>query len=273
MMWLPIVSLAFAMLLIATAFALMFWDVAFSLPERWTRHWPSSAWRLTRFDGQPLRHWAADLTRRVVSRLTGLPRSAETPLAIASELEAGVNLVLEQVGATRNAKPVATCPDTRPHYIPVTVPEVLVIADELQRKCPPAELLVIRDLAQSNALRARLTDQTEFTDAGIDCPLHTKEGYCLTFFNRPIACRRLCPNCIGNDGATVSPSKLNGELQKLTGDLHQGLATGLSQGLHDAGLDGETYELNDALATALATPDVATRWLQGEPVFAHCVKA
>lgn len=275
MLWLPMVSLAVLMLVAVAAFALMFWDVAFGVPERWTRHWPSAAWRLPNFDGQPLRQWAANLTRRVITRQTNLPRSAETPLAIAAELEAGVNVALEQVGAARNAAPATTCPDTRPHYIPVTVPEVLVIADELQRKCPPAELHRIREVARANALRARLTAPNEFADAGIQCPLHTQEGYCLTFLSRPIACRRLCPNCvgIGTDGATVSPSTTHGELRALTDDLHHGLSTGLSQGLHAAGLDGETYELNDALATALATPDAANRWLQGEPLFTHCVKA
>ena len=275
MLWLPMVSLALLMLMAGLAFSLMFWDVAFGLPERWTRHWPSTAWRLPNVEGQPLRQWVANLTRRAVTRQTGLPRSAETPLAIAAELEAGVNVALEQVGAARNAVPATTCPDTRPHYIPVTVPELLVIADELQRKCSVAELHLIHDVAQSNAMRARLTTSDEFPAAGIQCPLHTKEGYCLTFLNRPIACRRLCPNCVGlgTDGATASPCTTNGELHALTDDLHQGLSVGLSQGLHDARLDGETYELNDALATALATPDAATRWLQGEPLFAHCVKA
>ncbi len=275
MLWLPIVSLAVLMLVAVIAFAVTLWDVAFGGPGRGIPHWQSTAWRLTHFDGQPLRQWAANLTRRVVLRQTRLPRSAETPLAIAAELEAGVNVVLEQVGEARNAAPSKSCPDTRPHYIPVTVPEVLVIADELQRKCPPAELHLIREVAQSNALRARLVAPDEFPDAGIRCPLHMKDGYCLTFLNRPIACRRLCPNCVGagTDGATVSPGTTTGELHELTDDLHQGLSVGLSQGLHAAGLDGETYEFNDALATALATPDAATRWLDGEPLFAHCVRA
>ncbi len=275
MLWLPIVSLAMLMLVAAAAFALMFWNVAFGLPERWARHWPSTAWRLPNVDGQSLRQWAANLTRRAVTRQTGLPRSVETPLAIASELEAGVNIALEQVGSARNASPYKTCPDSKPHYIPVTVPEVLVIADELQRKCSPAELHLVCEVAKSNALRARLTAPGEFPDAGIQCPLHTNEDYCLTFLNRPIACRQLCPNCvgIGTDGATTSASSTTDELHVLTDDLHQGLSTGLSQGLRAAGLDGETYELNDALATALATPDAAARWLQGEPIFTHCVKA
>ncbi len=272
MLWLPMVSLAVLVAVAVFAFALMFWDVAFSVPERWARHWPSAAWRLPQFSGKLLRDWAAKLTRHVVLRQTGLPRSAETPLAIAAELEAGVNVALQQVGAARNASPATTCPDSGPHYIPVTVPEVLVIADELQRTCAPAELHQIRELAQANALRARLVNPKEFTNVGIACPLHTKEGYCLTFLSRPIACRRLCPNCVGSDDATVLQTKTNGELRELTDDLHQGLSAGLSQGLHDAGLDGETYELNDALATALTTPEAANRWLQGEPVFAHCAK-
>lgn len=275
MLWLPMVSLVIVILVAIAVFGLMFWDVAFGVPQRLARHWSSAIWRLPNIDGQPLRQWVASLTRRVVSRQIGLPRSSETPLAIAAELQAGVNVALEHAGVARNAAPAKTCPDTRPHCIPVTVPEVLVIVEELLRKCPPAELHLICDLAKSNALRARLTAPNEFAETGIPCPLYTKEGYCLTFLNRPIACRRLCPNCvgIGSDGATASPNTTPGDLSALTDDLHHGLSTGLSQGLHDAGLDGETYELNDALATALANPDAASRWLDGEPLFKHCAKA
>ena len=52
-----------------------------------------------------------------------------------------------------------------------------------------------------------------------------------------------------------------------------GMADGLSEGLRQEGLDGNTYELNDALATALATPHAAARWSRGEAVFANCAKA
>ena len=272
MLWLPVISLTLVMLLAVAAFGLMFWDVAFGVPQRWSQHRPSTAWRLPYFDGPSLRHWAANLTQRVVARQTSLPRSAETPLAIAAELEAGINVALEHVGLTRNAAPTKSCPDTKPHCITVTVPEVLVIADELQRKCSPNELLVIRESARANAQRAQFVAPDEFPLAGIPCPLQTKDGYCLTFLNRPIACRRLCPNCvgIGSDGMILGPSDNSVELRVLTDDLQQGLSEGLSQSLLDAGLDGETYELNDALVTALATPDAATRWLDGEPLFTHC---
>ena len=42
---------------------------------------------------------------------------------------------------------------------------------------------------------------------------------------------------------------------------------GLRAGLRDSGLDGSLLALNVALATALAEPSIAQRYLAGEPVF------
>jgi hypothetical protein len=42
---------------------------------------------------------------------------------------------------------------------------------------------------------------------------------------------------------------------------------GHREGLRTAGLDASLLALNSALALALATPDIAQRYLDGEPVF------
>jgi hypothetical protein len=51
------------------------------------------------------------------------------------------------------------------------------------------------------------------------------------------------------------------------------MTEGLRDGLRQAGLDGGLYELNDALAVVLATPQAASRWSHGESIFANCAKA
>jgi hypothetical protein len=52
--------------------------------------------------------------------------------------------------------------------------------------------------------------------------------------------------------------------------VEQGAETGLAEALVSAGRDGNVYELNSALATALNTPNAAARWASGEEIFAGC---
>ena len=273
MLWLPIVALTFAMLLVVTAFALMFCSVAFAGWNGGAAR-PSAGWELPALSGERLRGWAANLARRVVARHARQPRSAETPLAIATELEAGANAVLEQAARRMHSDVAKTCPNTRPRQICVTAPEVFAITAELERSYPKPELQLIRELAVLNARRARFVLPEEFPQAGINCPLRTQDGHCLTFTSRPIACRRLCSSCpCAGDGSCHSTDEPTDSGISVAEQLHEGMADGLSEGLRQVGLDGDTYELNDALATALATPHAASRWSHGEAVFTNCVKA
>ncbi len=274
MLWLPIISLALVMFVVVTAFALMFYSVAFAGWNGGAAR-PATGWDLPALSGMRLRPWAANLARRVVARHARQPRSAETPLAIATELEAGANAVLEQAAQRMHSDVAKSCPNTRPHQIAVTAPEVFAITAELERSYPKSELQLIRELAVLNARRARFVVAEEFPQAGINCPLHTKDGHCLTFTNRPIACRRLCSSCpCAGDGACGENEKTSSACTSNVDEQIQiGMSDGLSEGLRLAGFDGDTYELNDALATALATPHAASRWSRGEAVFANCAKA
>lgn len=273
MLWLPIVFLAFAMLLVVTAFSLMFCSVAFAGWNGGAAR-PSAGWDLPAMSGDRLQTWAANVARRVVARHAHQARSAETPLAIATEIEAGANAVLEQAAQRTHANVAKTCPNTRPRQIAVTAPEVFVIIAELERSSPKSELSLIRELAVSNARRARNIGADDFSQAGITCPLRTKDGHCLTFMSRPIACRRLCSSCpcAGNESCHDAKETSTDSATSVTVQLHDGMTDGLSEGLRLYGLDGGVYELNDALATALSTPLAASRWSRGEAVFANCAK-
>ena len=274
MLWLPIVSLALTMLVVATAFALMFCSVAFAGWNGGAAR-PSAGWELPALSGERLRTWAANLARRVVERHALQPRSAETPLAIATELEAGANAVLEQAAQRMHSDVAKTCPNTRPRQIAVTAPEVFAITAELERSYPKSELQIIRELAVLNARRSRFIMPDEFSQAGINCPLRTQDGHCLTFTNRPIVCRRLCDSCPCAEKKSCHDAEETSAhaAASVAEQLHEGMTDGLSEGLRQVGLDGDTYDLNDALATALATPHAAARWSRGEAVFANCAKA
>ncbi len=53
----------------------------------------------------------------------------------------------------------------------------------------------------------------------------------------------------------------------------EGVEEGLVRALDMAGIDGNVYELNSAVAAALRTPEAARRWLDGEAGFADCQPA
>lgn len=273
MLWLPILSLALAMSVVVAAFALMFFRVAFAEALGGVAR-PSAGWELPTLTGDRLRTWAANLARRVVARHAHQPRSAETPLSIATELEAGANAVLEQAAVQSCVAVAKSCPNARPQQVAVTAPEVFAIVAELERSFPKPEQQLIREHAVINARRARFIVPEEFPQAGVGCPLRSKNGECLTFASRPIACRRLCSDgqsgCSG--GACCGGGSMNAPFE-LTDQFHEGMSDGLSEGLREAGLDDGIYELNDALATVMATPHAAARWSRGEPIFANCVKA
>lgn len=271
MLWLPIVFLTLTMLVVGTAFALMFCSVAFAGWSSGFARPASASWEVPALSGERLRSWAANLARRAVARHAHQPRSAETPLAIATELEAGANAVLEQAAQRMNSDVAKTCPNSRPRQIAVTAPEVFAITAELERSYPKSELQLIREVAVLNARRARFVVADEFPQAGINCPLRTQDGHCLTFTSRPIACRRLCSSCPCGDNGSCHDAKNSSA--DVVEQLHDGMSDGLSEGLRQAGLDDGVYELNDALATALATPQAASRWSHGEAIFANCAKA
>ena len=50
----------------------------------------------------------------------------------------------------------------------------------------------------------------------------------------------------------------------------EGAERGFSHALQSAGLDGELYDLNGALVTALDTPNAAERWVHGDRIFDNC---
>lgn len=272
MLWLPIVFLTLMMLVVATAFALMFCSVAFAGWNGGSPR-PSAAWELPTMSGKRLRFWAANLAHRVVARHTHQPRSAETPLAIATELVAGANAVLEQAAQRMHGDIAKTCPNRKLRQIGVTAPEVFAIAAELERNYPKSEVELIRDFATANAHRTRFILPSEFSQAGIACPLRTKDGHCLTFSSRPISCRCLSCPCTGTKDCGNQCGSTGADLGvDVSEQLHEGMTDGLCQGLRQEGLESDTYELNAALATALAEPRAASRWAHGEVVFANCAK-
>ena len=112
---------------------------------------------------------------------------------------------------------------------------------------------------------------SEFLKAGHSFPLLDKNGSCTVYGVRPIACRAwyslsadACDDCYLADHIC---NKI--PLDDHAYQIGQGVRSGLARSLNDQGLDGNVYQLNSALSTALDTPDAAERWARGEDVFAN----
>lgn len=223
--------------------------------------------RLPLLAGSDLKNWAAGEARQVVTRFARRPRKAESPIALAHEVEALASEVIEQVASADSKAPANRCLQRRREPIAVTAPETLAIVDDLRRRLPKRELRKVLDLAKTNAqeLAAAAVRQDAAVELPI-CPLLSEGGCCLTNESRPIQCRGNCSGCAPADAAVTQEQSD----ASFVAAVEEGVAEGLSEALAAAGWDGRRYELNSALARGLEFPDAASRWSRGEAIFARC---
>jgi hypothetical protein len=264
-------SLLAIMTVVAGAAALMFWDVAFHKPgatdSRRTAH---SGWALPVLRGEELRAWGKRMVDRLVSAYAHQPRTPDATLALAKNISQGVSQVIDDVmtNSPVGSRVIPDCTSRRHEMIGITGLEAIAMAEELWNHREGAEVVDIRDRAIRNAQLARPLTRDSYRSAKITCPLLTDDGQCATYSSRPIYCRSQCRECSGA-GCDCAAGDAT-DAQEFAVTLGGGVLNGLTDGLAAAGMDGQVYELNSALAVALDTPDISTRWGRGEPVFAGC---
>ena len=146
--------------------------------------------------------------------------------------------------------------------------EVLRIAAYLRAKLAPEDLQAItKRLAQRTAHISALPEERRGR-ARIPCALLVNQR-CSIYPVRPLACMGVT----SSNAAACEASYRSGWTRPIpNGPRHLGIAvdvrTGMTESLTHAGLDGSGLDLTIALRIALETPDIADRWLAGEPVFA-----
>jgi Fe-S-cluster containining protein len=232
-------------------------------------------WRPPFLRGAALRNWAASTAKQVASdRLAG-KRSAETPVQLAEELEAAAEHAMLPLARSAELERVVPCPESGQGIVGVTAPEALSIAAYLRKNSSRAEQKQIYELAVANSKKLALSTQRSSNPAAVRCPLLGEDHVCCVYAARPLRCRPLHAMSVAQsmgsraaefaDMASEPPDQEGHERT-----VQHGIEIGLTSALATAGLDANVYELNSALAVALAAPDTAERWANGENVFERC---
>jgi Fe-S-cluster containining protein len=158
------------------------------------------------------------------------------------------------------AKGCAHCCTT---YVSATIPEILRLARAVR-----ADTSVVQKIAQA-ADQAKGLSQDERQRARITCPI-LQDMSCAGYAVRPLVCRSLLSKSAEICRRIFHES--SGEMLPYVPHSIEARASVLlmlQAALMAAGLRHEHIELTQGLAAALAHPDAETRWLNGEPVFAH----
>ena len=234
-----------------------FFEVAFAGPRHKRQDLPL-------LSGDALRRWASGKARQVVADFALRPRTGGTAVALAHEIEALTSRIIEDAVPRVGRRGSAECERNHNDRIHVTTPETLAIVNALRSRLSRRELKQLRTRAEKSAERMAAIEQPSKSLVPNRCPLLSPDGCCISYESRPVYCRGLCSNCIGDGGER--PLTSDQPDQAFAAAVAHGVSDGLSAGLKEAGLDGQSYELNSALAVALDAPNAAVRWAGGEAV-------
>lgn len=271
-------TLAVSVLVVSAVFVAMFLDVAFEEPAPAVA--PSraaSSWRPPLLTGRSLMDWMTDTADTLTASRLRRKRHPATAVELAALVETGASIAIEQSWQKSNPKARLGCPAYAHARIGVTPPEAIRIAEYI-RTYLPQESGQIHDRARENLVQAPGTAAEAKLSPSNRCPLMAGDNACLAYAVRPLRCRGAslpsgeastcggcCGTCSGN-AESVDAYELESRAQLVT----QGVEEGFSRALKSKGLDGNLYELNSALVTALENPNAAERWIHHDSVFANC---
>jgi hypothetical protein len=263
---LPIVTifLVFVLLIVAGCLVFMFVNVLRDGPPDRSHFDDRLRWRPPIASGPELKAWAAKMTESVTQKLLSQRRTKSTPTRLAEEVLSGASFAVQHLPHLATNADQGRCPNRDVGQLGVTAPEVLAIADKL--RVNPVEVNRVRDLTVKNMRLLAESDSHTKESPTLVCPLLTSEGDCAACGLRPVHCRTKCHLC------GLLPQADAETLEEAARQLGAGVEVGLSRGLNAAGLAGNLYELNSALAVALESPDASERWSHGEDVFGECTR-
>ena len=228
-----------------------------------------------------------DLTRWASGRTRLLRRYGRTAADVVALAECVLARAEREMAAARRADPPVRPPACQRGcawccylLVPVSVPEVVLLAQYLRDTRSAAELEALIARLASHASRTGGATAAEYLAARLPCPLLV-DGACSAYHARPLACRGW--NSYDAHVCHLAVETAHGPLAHryppqtaVTDSLLAGLAaspSGATRDCDDAptGAGGQVdgrLALVAALQIALEIPDAAERWLAGDPVFA-----
>ena len=273
---LPVILIAAALglflIVVAIVFRALFWGERDMAEQTET----AQTWRPPFITGEPLRNWAAVATKRaIVSRLSG-QRTGRNMSRLAVELkDEALHAMLPLAGSADHER-VVPCPECGQGTIGVTALEAFAIAADLRQKRSNGELRKIFALAVTNSEKNPALPRDSAASLPIRCPLQGDDRVCCAYAARPLHCLPLHAQTVahginGTGNGSIGSLQVNpADENRHESDVTQGIRAGLCDALRTAGMDSRIYELNRALAIALARPDAAERWANGDDVFMGC---
>jgi Fe-S-cluster containining protein len=147
--------------------------------------------------------------------------------------------------------------------------EVFRILETMEREWSESERMrVVAEIERNSAALQTLSEEQRVR-RNLKCPF-LDQGRCTIYAVRPQTCRNYhATDVTGCKQSYDEPENENidpdfAPIVYQTGAAH---VEGFSGATSDAGLDSRAYELNTALAAALADPDSRARFLRGEHAF------
>lgn len=265
-----VVSLAVCVLIVASVGVLMFLEVAFS--ESRTRSLGSASktlWRPPLFLGRRLFEWASAAAERVTATYLREPCAAKAVAGLIDEIHEGTTAAIDPSRYAVGPSNRIACPAYCHSPVAVSPPEAIRLADYIHKELGSEEA-EIRGRAEQNLRDTAVLDRFQYDNSATRCPLIGDDNVCLTYAVRPLRCRGWCPKCEQPPGS--APTRNARDYESRAQLLTEGVEHGLTTALHARGLDGDLYELNDALLVALNTPHAAERWMRGEQLFENCAR-
>ena len=154
-------------------------------------------------------------------------------------------------------------------YVSVTPPEALTLAAWLTERCTPEEREAWIVQIRERAVQAQSKSVGRYRLAKIPCAF-LQDGRCTVYDQRPLLCRGyFSDNVTKCETAYKTPLKFGAgvDVPLIPYGMAQLILGGLEEGLTQAGVQSASYELHQAVLTALTTPNAAERWAQGEHIF------
>ena len=213
-----------------------------------------------------------DRVRRATQTMLRRARSVQTMFRLIAHAMHQTTAVVEQLPERVPLACAPGCAFCCYHPVDLTPPEALIITAYLRTTLTSASRAATYARIAAHANRISGLSYEEHAQARIPCALLV-DGRCSVYPCRPFACRAWNSTSAARCEAIFThgnPVTMLPPLDMRTYEAVWDVARGVTEGIQQSRLDGNSYELHSILQRVLDTPEAAQRWTRGEEVFAGC---